>query len=747
MTDPPLENARQEPRESTGDSKSVWAVVGDSSRVAAVGIALIYAIGVLIVHTNLSQYGIEYGLDLARPQYVLVGALWASVVALPLAVSIVVTSWLWSLQNAYLPRSVTRCLAILFIVIFYLVWPLGLLWGIWGWGLATNHTSTLAIVALDLNVAIVGIALWLFRSSVSVSPPIPTPRGNPSRHSQDYVPLKVAVVFVLSFLALFLYAIYCYPMIPPGIGGGRRGLVKVILKAPLFISSHLDLDMTTDGRTFGPVDWLYETDKTIIVGLDAARNMSFLVPPVPAAFALDKDLVEAVVYVPKQVGLSEGMSQSTAVSGKLMSSGPIPIVPDHLDDHAGTPAHTVDCSSPSWFSFIYSAPPLPEGLDWLCRRANAGKTKAQYDLGLFCYSKGAELVKAQPLVNFGVEHPNADKEKQDYYHQAIKWYTKAAEHGNAPAQNNLGTMYANGDGVERDNAEALKWYLKAAANKGCGEAGCAEAEYNLGVMYSIGQGVNQDYNQAVYWFTQAGNQGNVEAQYNLGLLYATGSSSVQADYTKALEWYRKVADRKDTVTGAEKWLDSIHAKDPGMKPDDTKSFEWYQKVADQNTADQKEAVNQAHRQLDSLYANAPGVNSDTTSKALDWYKKAAEQSDPKQRDPEAEYGLGLMYYRGEVEKDAGPDYAEALKWYRKAADDGSVEARANLGLMYYFGQGRPAPDCGEAFDSLHRAAEQGDEIARTMIDKLAWSGPECERGEREANEKATSVSAGQKISH
>jgi TPR repeat protein len=30
------------------------------------------------------------------------------------------------------------------------------------------------------------------------------------------------------------------------------------------------------------------------------------------------------------------------------------------------------------------------------------------------------------------------------------------------AQNNLGGMYANGEGVEKDDAKALKWYRKAA---------------------------------------------------------------------------------------------------------------------------------------------------------------------------------------------------------------------------------------------------------------------------------------------
>ena len=33
--------------------------------------------------------------------------------------------------------------------------------------------------------------------------------------------------------------------------------------------------------------------------------------------------------------------------------------------------------------------------------------------------------------------------------QAVSWYRKAAEQGNATAQYNLGAMYQNGDGVTK----------------------------------------------------------------------------------------------------------------------------------------------------------------------------------------------------------------------------------------------------------------------------------------------------------
>ena len=58
----------------------------------------------------------------------------------------------------------------------------------------------------------------------------------------------------------------------------------------------------------------------------------------------------------------------------------------------------------------------------------------------------------------------------------------AAEQGHAQAQFNLGAMYATGEGVLQDDAEAVKWYRMAA------EQGHAMAQSNLGVMYDKGQG-------------------------------------------------------------------------------------------------------------------------------------------------------------------------------------------------------------------------------------------------------------------
>jgi len=49
------------------------------------------------------------------------------------------------------------------------------------------------------------------------------------------------------------------------------------------------------------------------------------------------------------------------------------------------------------------------------------------------------------------------------YIQARYWYEKAAEQGNALAQNNLGVLYWYGHGVRQDRAKARQLYELAAS--------------------------------------------------------------------------------------------------------------------------------------------------------------------------------------------------------------------------------------------------------------------------------------------
>lgn len=124
------------------------------------------------------------------------------------------------------------------------------------------------------------------------------------------------------------------------------------------------------------------------------------------------------------------------------------------------------------------------------------------------------------------------------YRTALNEWRPLALQGNARAQNNLGFMYENGQGVDQDDAEAVRWYRQAA------EQGDAIAQINLGFMYANGRGVAQDDAEAVRWYRRAAEQENARAQNNVGFMYENGRGVAQDD-AEATRWYRRAAEQGD----------------------------------------------------------------------------------------------------------------------------------------------------------------------------------------------------------
>jgi hypothetical protein len=116
------------------------------------------------------------------------------------------------------------------------------------------------------------------------------------------------------------------------------------------------------------------------------------------------------------------------------------------------------------------------------------------------------------------------------YATAMHELRPLAERGLAVAQFNLGLLYANGQGLPKDDAQARQWWEKAAVQ------GHAEAQANLGVLLVYARGGPQDYKMSVYWLRLSANQGNDLAQRKLGLMYERGDG-VQQDYVRAYMWY------------------------------------------------------------------------------------------------------------------------------------------------------------------------------------------------------------------
>jgi TPR repeat protein len=137
---------------------------------------------------------------------------------------------------------------------------------------------------------------------------------------------------------------------------------------------------------------------------------------------------------------------------------------------------------------------------------------------------------------------------KDYAKAAESW-GPLAEKGDAAAQYYLGTLYAEGKGVQQNDATAFLWFERSA------KQGSADAQYNLGASYAAGTGVPKSYADAAKWFQRAADQGMVFAQVNLGLLYAAGNG-VPQDNIEAFKWL-DIAFRQ--LPAGESAMDVAHA--------------------------------------------------------------------------------------------------------------------------------------------------------------------------------------------
>lgn len=101
------------------------------------------------------------------------------------------------------------------------------------------------------------------------------------------------------------------------------------------------------------------------------------------------------------------------------------------------------------------------------------------------------LVAGRPVLGNEVDQDTAAPA------QVFRQWLPAALAGDAAAQYELGSAYADGAVTVEDMAEAAHWYHQAA------DRGSIRAQRDLAILYHKGQGVPQDYVQAYVWFDLA----------------------------------------------------------------------------------------------------------------------------------------------------------------------------------------------------------------------------------------------------
>ena len=208
--------------------------------------------------------------------------------------------------------------------------------------------------------------------------------------------------------------------------------------------------------------------------------------------------------------------------------------------------------------------------------------------------------------------------EQGDYKNAFQYFLSAAKAGNANAQNDVGNMYKNGEGVAQSYINAYQWYLKAANQNHF------YAQNALGDLYYNGNGVEKDFMKAFDWYSKAAAQGYDEAQYWLAYCYEKGYGVVQ-DFTQAAFWYRNSAEQGNT--SAFNNLGALYFYGYGVNQDYLKAFECFSKAGEESIGN-----------LGFMFLKGYGVNQDYT-KAEMFIKKSLEIDDD---DPVAYSNYALL---------------------------------------------------------------------------------------------------------
>jgi len=187
-----------------------------------------------------------------------------------------------------------------------------------------------------------------------------------------------------------------------------------------------------------------------------------------------------------------------------------------------------------------------------CRMAAAGSRRALYELGR-AYAAAGQMP------------------------QAIAAYRNAADKGSTAAMVELAMMFAAGNGVAKDDAQARALLQRAAA------AGNPRAVASLATLGAAsGQPIDPAQQRAL--LTNAALANSADAQFQLGVMYANGVGGPKDDFA-ARSWFEKAAAQNDP--DALDWMGSFAASGRGGPRDVNAAKSYYARAAALGNEDAK----------------------------------------------------------------------------------------------------------------------------------------------------------------
>ena len=196
-----------------------------------------------------------------------------------------------------------------------------------------------------------------------------------------------------------------------------------------------------------------------------------------------------------------------------------------------------------------------QAMDWFRRAADLGNAES-------AYIYGAALLQGL----------NVPKDR----HRARDYLEKAAALNNGSALHLLGEMALENEGKPSDFSRALDYFKRADA------AGNADASYALGVLYKTGKGLDKDLNTAAFYFKRAADLDLSAAMVEYAIMQFNGLGAPR-DQQAAIALLRRAGMAGNAV--AQNRLAHIYAEGLGVAPDLSQARYWRDKAREEGLAD------------------------------------------------------------------------------------------------------------------------------------------------------------------
>ena len=168
---------------------------------------------------------------------------------------------------------------------------------------------------------------------------------------------------------------------------------------------------------------------------------------------------------------------------------------------------------------------------------------------------------------------------QQDFNKAFEYYQMAAKQNDPIALNNLGSLYFNGIGVEKDNRTALTLFQKAA------DLGNDNAATNLAFIYLKGGVKDPVRNKiAMDLFQKAAQSGNNIAKFMLGYAYYIGFV-YQQNFDQAFKLVKSAANGDSNIDEAQIVLAEMYLNGKGTVQNYTKGIVAYRAAVNQGNSE------------------------------------------------------------------------------------------------------------------------------------------------------------------